>query len=805
MAMQKSSPVAPARIQPPQAKVSPQPPSTSRPTAAKRRLNIASLPFWLGLLVSVAWVSLVFFVIARSGPARNFGGLPLADWAIGVSAIVSPIALVWMVAAYLQRASDVQSVAEPLRRQLMMITGESGAAEARIRRFNQAVREQVDLLRSAQSMTQTDLVAIMDRVRSHKGELEKLEQVSIHQVKDIQDIIRRNMQQVEQMMDDKFTMMRILDDKLVQNGDGVARQIEAVRDHVATLLEEIESNGRHLSETLARAMQDSKKLSDTSRAQENSLITAAESAADTLGTISGKIDLSVARFMERAGIAREEAERLAGALDVQTRALDEFSNTLPTRVSEAESVLRGVADRLYASEQLAREQAVNLSEKLSVQLEGLQQFMDRFGARLSDIDGNLQQRHTDLDALGRRIGDTTEDFVKVWENSVDNLGARTEFMLSRFASLNEQTQKGADHVSAQLSQTVEQYETTASRMRAVSDDSAANLKAMTMDVVSNLSQFEALRDASRRAGEEVQERAAGAMQNFQHVLERLLVARDAMQSIGGTLVKDLHGAVDQNENLIGRLNEAAQMSVRALGIATESLGKQEGALASQTRSAQAMLQEAVVQLQQQAQTAELGLREQAGSLMALLAETQNQMSVTDEKLQSFAARSVPPVQEAIRQIDVSAEQGLSSMGRYSDSLQEQFSRLQQFNGRMAGMGDELGRVTADSISSIEQLNARFMSARTAQEETVQHTLAQFNDMADRLQREVAGLDGQTSQAVVILQQAASRVGEQSYQLLQNAENSGAKMQLITSALQNEAAQIRTVLQKQADDLGADLS
>lgn len=806
MSEQKSLPPSAPALQAPPSKAPPAKPGITRPVAgAKRSTNFASLPFWFGLIISLAWGCGVIFIVAQSGPTHTFGGVPLIDWAIGVSAIVSPVALVWMIAAYLQRAADVQTVAEPLRRQLSMITGESGAAEARIRRFNQAIREQVELLRSAQGMTKTDLVAIMDRVRSHKSELERLEQGSIHQVKDIQDIIRRNMQQVEQMMDDKFTMMRVLDDRLVQNGDGVARQVEAVRDQVANLLEEIEGNSQHLAETLGRVMQDSKKLSDTARAQENSLVTAAESAAETLGAISGKIDLSVVRFMERAGTAREEAERLAGALDVQTRALDEFSNTLPTRVGEAESVLRGVADRLYASEQLAREQAVNLSEKLSSQVDGLQQFMDRFSSRLADIDGGLQNRHNDLDALGRRIGDTTETFVQSWEKSVGYLSERADSMIARFTGVNEETRQRADQVSAQLSATVEQYETSASRMRAVTEDSSYNMKSATTEISAQLAQFEALRMASQQAGKEVQDRASAAMQNFQHILERLLSARDAVQSVGGTLVKDLHGAVDQNENLIGRLNEAAQMSVRALGIATESLGKQEGTLATQARAAQSMLQEATVQLQEQAQVAERGLRDQAKGLMELLSETQLHMSATDEKLQSFASRTVPPIQDALRQVDDATEHGLKSLGFYGEGVQEQLNRLHQFNGRITGMGEELGRVTSETVVSIESLTGRFATARVAQEETVRQAMGQFNDMADRLQREVAGLDGQTTQAVGTLQQAAARVGEQSYQLLQNAENSGAKMQLITTALQNEAAQIRSVLQKQADDLGADLS
>jgi archaellum component FlaC len=208
------------------------------------KINVASLPFWIGLIASIVWVGMVVLVIAKSGPAHSFGGVPLVDWAIGVSAIISPVAMFWMVAAYLQRAADIQTIAEPLRRQLTLITGESGAAEARIRRFNQAIKEQVELLRTAQSVSNEDLTAMMDRVRQHKNDLEKFEHASIQQVKEIQDIIRRNMQQVEHMMDDKFTMMRVLDDKLVQSGDSVARQTESVRDQVANMLEEISSNTR---------------------------------------------------------------------------------------------------------------------------------------------------------------------------------------------------------------------------------------------------------------------------------------------------------------------------------------------------------------------------------------------------------------------------------------------------------------------------------------------------------------------------------------------------------------------------------
>src|SRR5262249_42533767 len=162
--------------------------------------------------------------------------------------------------AYVQRAADVQSIADPLRRQLAMITGESGAAEARIRRFNQSIREQIDLLKSVQTMSKGEFTNAMERIRKHHEELRQFEQASIQQVTEIQNIVRGNMQQVENLMDDKFTMLRILDERLKKSGDAVASQTENVRVNVSGLLEEVEGHVQHVADALDRSLRDGKKL-----------------------------------------------------------------------------------------------------------------------------------------------------------------------------------------------------------------------------------------------------------------------------------------------------------------------------------------------------------------------------------------------------------------------------------------------------------------------------------------------------------------------------------------------------------------
>jgi hypothetical protein len=779
--------------------------TSATPKAFPKVFSGTSAPFWIGLVVSVAWAGVVLAVMSKLGASATFAGIPVSDLAIGISATVSPIAMVWMIAAYMQRASDIQSITDPLRRQLTLITGESGAADARIRRFNQAIREQIDLLRSAQSVSQEDMESTIGRVQQHRADLEHLETVSSQQLKEIQDVVRRSMFQVEQMMDDKFTMLRVLDGKLTQNGESLVGRVENIGDSVSRILSTVEQSSTQISEVLDQAQRDSQKLSDTSRLQESSLTNAAQAASDMLGGLSSKIDLNVARFLERAATAREEAERLASALDAQTRALDDFTATLPGRVSDAESILRGVADRLYASEQMAREQAEKLSERLAEQIDSLQSVLDNFVSRAGEVDGNFNMRREDLDKLVNRVGETTNGFFGSWEKTLDELNDRMGNTLLRFTVVNDETRRNADNVMSHLNETTGKYEEAVTRMRGLSGESSVQMKAMTEEITGHLTQFEKLSAASNKAGQEVQARAGMALSNLQSVLERVITARDATSTIGQTLVKDIGDAVTQNEKMIQRLNEAAQAGARTITAATESLGRQEDDLANKARTSEAVFMESVQRLQQEAETASKTLREQTANLMNLLAETQSQLISTDQKLQSFATQAVVPVQKAMSQIDTSADQGLRTLGSFNEGLTLQVERLRDFHTRISTMSTEVGKATSESAGVFESLSSRFAGASAAQEESARRLLVHFSELAERLQREVSGLDGKAGTALQLLQQAATMVGEESVQMAEKAKTSGAQIKEVSSSLQSEAAQIQAFLKQQTDEIGDDLA
>ncbi len=811
----KNSPTPVRTLEPPAVATKPSNANSAAPKAVAKKatsasslrkpVNFSGVPFWAGLSLSILWIGAVIFAMAQSGGTQTFGGLPLVNWAIAISAIVSPIAMIWMVTAYLQRAADVQSVTEPLRRQLAMIIGESGAAEVRIRRFNQAVREQLELLRSTKDVNQGDLTAVLERVRAHREELDQFEQHSLRYVKEIQDVIRRSMQHIEQVMEDKFTMLRVLDGKLAQSGDTVSQQSEYVHDQISSLLHEIETNAQMVSSSLERAMQDSRKLADTARAQEASLLGAAETASTTIQELSSRIDVNIAHFLEHTGSARGEAEKLATVLDAQTRALDDFSNTLPARVSEAEQVLHGVADRLYASEQLAREQAVSLSDRLSAQVDNLDKLLDKFGLRFKEIEGTLQQKQSDLDGLVVRVSAAANDLAQQMDTAIGNLGLKADGTINRFAIVNDEAKRSTDAIASALAETAARYENATHDLTQVSESNRERLRLTGLEINDQLTRFEALHKAADQAGQDVQGRASTALQNMQQVMEKLIVTREATQSVGDVLTEKLRGAVDQNERALSRLNEAARMTIHAMGLATETLNQQQDAVANKTTVSENTIRASVAELGIQAGEAEKLMESQNAALRALLKETEEKLDAANKRLITFSAEAALPVQQVMRQIDESTDAGKDSLLRYADNMNDQLHRLQQFNARVGTMGDDLAQMTQDTLSSIEGLNVRFIALKDQQQDATRNIVDQISVVASKLNDEVGAMGDKTSTVVETLQKTAADVSQQTLGLQREVSDAGSRIQLVTSTLQTQAEQIKSLLQKQTDDLGTELS
>ncbi|MEQ1651149.1 MAG: hypothetical protein ABL897_01530, partial [Hyphomicrobium sp.] len=345
--------------------------------AAPAERDYSTLPFWLGLGMSVAWIVIVAAVLLGAGESKSFGGVPLINWAIGLSSLTAPIALIWMVTAYLQRASDLQVVANPLRQQLNMILSEQGIAENRVMRFNNALREQVELLRESGQAGEHEIARLLQRLEDEKSAIKKLTKHSTGHVEQAEKIMQAA-EQFERLMASNLREVQEVEARLQKHHSGIEASTQDARELLAVLADEIVAGSKHLAQNLAAAKSDGIELRDYLRAQEIDIQNASSNVKDILNKSSRDFTTILDRFHDDATTANSALGKIGDTLAGHATALQQVGTRLPEQLTLAATRLQDAVERYRTLEQTALTTTEATAQRLAGHAQTIDQHFGNF-------------------------------------------------------------------------------------------------------------------------------------------------------------------------------------------------------------------------------------------------------------------------------------------------------------------------------------------------------------------------------------------------------------------------------------------
>jgi chromosome segregation ATPase len=766
--------------------------------------DFSSLPFWMGVGLSVAWVGVVVLVLALTGGAQTFLGTPLTTWALGLSAVVAPVALIWMVTAYLQRAADVQSATEPLRYQLGQILNENGAAENRVRRFNHAVRQQLELLKNATQLGQNEMRGMLEQLQREKADIADLVERSrsnVGQASAVVDAAR----EFDRLIEKRLESLQEVDGKLTGTGDALGRQTNDVRMQLEKLLRELDDRGQQIARAVDSATAGSQHLQDAIRNQETDLLAAADAAAEKVAGATRLVEQQIESFYEKAQDARGEAVRAADMLLAQGNRIADLTTALPTRAHETEATLRRAIDLLTATEATAGQQTERMAATLAAQTDQMQKMLNSFSGQIEQADSSLLQRRSQLETLVNHISSSTATLADIMGTAVDKFEGNTATSVQRLRDITSDIQNEASRLTQQVGEATGRYEAAASRVGDISESSTARLGDASDKLSRMILQLEAIDEHSRTTGRDVQDRATAAVSAMQEFQDKLTVMRDKVTVLADMVVDRFSQGANANQQVITRIGDAAQAGVQTLSLAAEALARHEDTLADRARTAEAGLRDVLIQLSDRASQSENNLRLQVAGIANLLKETQSQIDNASGRLSGFAGSALEPITQALTRVDQATQLGLEQLVGFQMGVAAKADQVAATTARLGDLSMAIDNSATTALGTVDTLFSRIGSLQATQQTALADTHRAFDEVGARLQNEVGNFNQISAQSVGKLKEAGSEVTTQILQLREAAQQGGTQLQSITGTLQNDVAHTRALLQKQAADLIGDLS
>ncbi len=167
----------------------------------------------------------------------------------------------------------------------------------------------------------------------------------------------------------------------------------------------------------------------------------------------------------------------------------------------------------------------------------MQALLDRFSARVLEVDGAL----ANAAAISTVLSCASAARKRTLPRSLtapSPISARARTQLKEIADDEREAKRGTDAIAAQLAETAARYEAATHHLGTVSKPTPRSFAPPRMKSRNNSSSSTPASSLAT-SRQEVQARAAVALQNLQQVLERLLSTRDATQSVGETLTASL--------------------------------------------------------------------------------------------------------------------------------------------------------------------------------------------------------------------------------------------------------------------------
>lgn len=756
----------------------------------KPREQFASWPFWTGMGLTIAWFTAVFFATMSVNASGSIAGLPVTTIALGISGIIAPVAFLWMIIAYLQRASDVKAITEPLRRQLQMVLGTGANAESRVRRFNEALERQLELLRQAGDGSYDVLQNAVQVLQEEERAINNLAERSGKEIQRVAGIVRDNSEVLEDLLHDNRERFNDLSGKIA--------------GHIATLDERADQAAGRLGEMVDRLhllMEQFKSAADQKLAD-------VANVSEQIGQQEKSTEESSRRMNETLEAARISAQELGQMLAKNQDILDGAGQRLAARMEEIGKQIEGFAAISDSKEAKLAQSGKQLSETMTHEIAALEALTSRLEAQIFAANQGIGSRTDELESRQIRLAEQAGNLMQNLQNTVVLLDTTATEAFTKYSSVRDDVANQSERVAKQFKESSSHYDTMAQRLEEVSKNVAERVAV----IGSSLSgQVEGIATGSERASTASQQASAAisySLQQLEVMIERIYEAekqaKDSATGIITSIEDKFHSLVGATDQHIARLNATHEQF--------EDVGQK---LADRAREAEGTWQSLVQSASHQHEALQAQLRAKVDEAVALLNENAHAIEAARdsmyqhveaglsrsgemvETLSKLGTITEAPFNDAVARVKACVEQGEAQLNNFTAALQKNAADIAELNTRLATHGDNAGHKAAETLAGLDAVAARMEAIQHGNMQATQDVLLRLNHVAQQVQNRMGDISTTAEEEQKRLGETVRQLSMDINGLIHDSQTADQRIRIAASLLSEQANDVRSKLESQA--------
>ncbi len=698
-----------------------------------------------GLFLTAAWFTLCGNYIFNTMGWGNL--LAQQPHILGgfLAGILAPVALLWMVIAFIQRGSDINRYSRTLRREMHttlfanknnagLFEKDLGALMGQASDFSKTSKSVLHSIQKARMGLRHDMNNFSALAKEIDEKKALFDGGQFQGLKGFEEKISGFMERADKI------------ENLLSNDDLKFNKTAAFMENVQQLIERTENmDGR-----VEQRMQNLNKVI-TSLDQKIALIEQSESkaaaklealnsssaaSADNIGKAVGALDVSMKSIQDVSDKVSRDIQSFADSTMSQKETLEGVSRNLNERVETLELTLKAPVEKMERVVEQATARHDEIDRVLSSRIDALNETAEKAVEKSNIIRSNLRETVQDMSGFVGRIGGFSksayaqmQDQVNSFEKSVTDTLARVE---NAGVVLKSQT--------SELSNVVKSAANDLGKLEGNIAEHRQSVKADTTELFEDLKTYN---DNIKSQTSDLTNAADTARSSMDEVTKRFEATSETMIPTSQKVMEEMNSANDRFEEIANSFAKKTQSNLENMKSINVIFDKTLEDLKSSATEASIML-------------------EKSGSRLNQYVDTIDQTSVAARSKMEETGRLMKDQTDLIT---VSADQAVLKIESVQQSLNEQHNDLSSLVSEAKTQIEEAGKEFAKRVADIEGSSVKAITQFTnvnekakGQQEYLKEmsdvTNEQIAQMVERFQKQITSLTSNASNALNELNQSS---------------------------------------------------